>query len=177
MAESRHTDSAVPKTAPDDQAPFPRTVELTPGEARERRATSNAERYWDMVRGGNPVPKLSDIDMEQSSALWNNRFLIRRDREITQSVFIVCGLEARRAIGLPALGRCLGEVLPRSIAEEVYQACDMANRDSRPEHLQGVFTGHDGRQMLFRSVFMPLRALSNDLGYVFGAFSARARSN
>lgn len=176
MSDNRRTDNAQVHDGETGETGYPRRVILDGSLAAERRATGIAERYWRAVGGEAGVPSLNDIDMEQTSSIWSDRFLIRRDHDIAQSVFIVCGLRARRAIGLPALGRCLGEVLPSSIAEEIYQACDMATRDARPEHLQGVFTSQDGRRLLFRGVFMPLRALSNDLGYIFGAFSARRQS-
>jgi hypothetical protein len=152
---------------------YPRQVPLEANPAAERRATNNAVAYWDLVRGEAAVPSLSDIEVMDSATIWNHRFLIRRDRDITDSVFIVCGASARKAIDLPALGRCLADTLPASIDEEVYRACEMAGRDLRPEHLEGEFTRIDGQDIQFRAVFMPLRALSNDLGYIFGAFSAR----
>lgn len=174
MSDGRQIDGTKDGNQPSRQPVFPRPVLVRHSQLSERRATGATERYWNNVRGDNLVPSLSDVDMEPASASWDNRFLIRRDREIPHSVFIVCGLGARQALGMPALGHCMNEVLPPSIAEEIYQACAMASRDLRPEHLQGEFAGTDGRRMLFRSVFMPLRALSNDLGYIFGAFSARA---
>lgn len=154
-----------------------RSVSLQAVGGQERRATANAVDYWNLVRGDALVPSLGDIEVMDSATIWNSRFLIRRDRHIADSVFIVCGAAARRAIDLPALGRSLADALPRSIDEEVYRACQMAANGLRPEHLQGEFTRIDGQDIQFRAVFMPLRALSNDLGYVFGAFSGRTLPN
>lgn len=173
MPEGQSTDSPQDEPRSKEAQSYPRPVLVQRSQLSERRATGVAERYWHNVRGSNLVPSLSDVDLEPASMGWDSRFLIRRDREIADSVFIVCGLGARQALGMPALGRCMGEVLPPAISEEVYGACAMASRDLRPEHLQGEYAGRDGRRMLFRAVFMPLRALSNDLGYIFGAFSAR----
>lgn len=173
MAESRHPDNNQDDSQSSEQRAFTGPVLVKHAPMSERRASGIAERYWQTIRGANLVPGLSDVEMEAGATGWNDRFLIRRDRDITASVFIVCGLSARKALGMPALGRSMAEVLPPAISEEVYQACEMAGRDLRPEHLQGEFAAIDGRRVLFRSVYMPLRALSNDLGYIFGAFSAR----
>lgn len=138
----------------------------------ERRSGLRALESWRVVRSGLAVPTLMDLCRQSDQAAWDNRFLLWRAENAADSIFVVCGAGAREALQMDRLGQPLSDVLPSAGREEIIAACSKSVLFSQPVRSEGSFNATADKVTLYRAVFAPVRAHTDELGYVMGVFSA-----
>ncbi|MDP6343033.1 MAG: hypothetical protein QF578_20865 [Alphaproteobacteria bacterium] len=142
-------------------------------QAIERRATVQANRFWQEARAKHNVPALGSLKVGSPTGSWRNRFLLRCDRRLPQSVFIVCGRNVQQDFGVDRLGSTLEDTLPPTLRDGVIRSCQRSIDGSCPIEMEGSYGVSDAARVVYRSIFMPVRAMANDSGYIFGAYSCK----
>lgn len=143
----------------------------------ERRAILRALKSWTDAREDDEIPDLASLTRKANMAggqeiFTENQFLIMFDIYSTDSVVIFYGSELPNALTRRDVGKSLQCTLPATLKELFLDACMAAVESGEAICRQGMISALSGAGVLYRSIFLPLRAASYaDRIYVFGAFS------
>lgn len=140
--------------------------------ATERRGALRTLERWRLLRSGLAAPTLMDLQGDCEEAVWRDRFLLWRAENPAESTFVVCGAGAREALAMDCLGMRLSDALPEAGRAEIIAACNKATTLSQPVKIEGSFNATPTTVTLYRAIFMPVRALTDELGYIMGAIGA-----
>ena len=140
---------------------------------KDRRATVRASAYWlDKCHDGDP-PTLTGLGLPDVDEIGSHNFLLKCDADPGLSVFILSGDAVQTDLGGRPIGATLKESVPIEIAETLCMACAEAVVQEKPVFGAGSYKSESGKEVLYRTVFMPVRSSDLfDTGYVFGAFSS-----
>ena len=143
------------------------------GQVGEQRATQRALDYWETLRGSRVTPLFSDFRYDEGLS-WNaNLFLLKEDSLVGNSVFILCGGEAARWFGGQPIRKTLLDVLPGQIRDQATLDCGRAIGTKGPAGSEGWYRPRGRPKVLYRYIFLPLKASLTDSGYIIGAYSGR----
>lgn len=137
----------------------------------ERRATLLALNHWNATPVGEGIPDISGI-VTHDRDLARHEFLIKLDATSGQGVFIRCGAGIGFGDGGKAVGTAILDSVPEPLGDLFSEACAAAQSTLRPVDREGEAASGD-TDFPYRAVFMPVRSLSGDPGYIFGAFSTK----
>jgi hypothetical protein len=157
--------------------------------AGERREAERAITYWEQeaIRLGHPPTLLTFNSVDMTSEKWAYRFILSvdpigsrtrasEDRPIAENwAFIFCGAKFATLLNLPK-GRNVSVIqqLPARFLPVFTKGCTDAISLGIPVRMQGAVEREDGRQELYRAVFIGLRVRLHGLTHlVFGAFNCR----
>lgn len=138
---------------------------------RERRATEKLRRDWSSLIREDAVPCISGFEIGPETSEWRKRFLLKEDSEPPRSVFIFCGKDAKSEFHASPLARSMVDVAPPHLRERLCRHCDEVARRLKTASHEGSFW-HDGQEVFYRYILLPVSAGSHDLGYIIGAFSS-----
>ncbi len=139
----------------------------------ERRATGRAGRSWQDARGGEAIPSLSSLTIDDLSSEWNDRFLIRGADDIQRAVFIACGDSLQSEWRMERLGETLEDTLPAELCSRFAEGCRRSLEEGCPVPVEGSYRNDADCEVLFRCVMMPVRAMNDEIDFVYGAYSHR----
>jgi len=157
----------------------------------ERREAELAITYWEQeaIRLGYPPTLTTFNNAEMSSEKWAYRFILSVDpigsrkrasegRPIAENwLFLFCGDKLTALLNLPkSRNNSLIQQLPARFLPVFTKGCYDAISLGVPVCMQGAVEGEDGRQELYRAVFIGLRVRPHGLMHlVFGAFNCRVK--
>ena len=140
----------------------------------ERRETERAIKFWQqrIEKFGYPPLQPTDLDFDDLiTTAGENRFIISVDRAADDHLLLTYGSNFGRLLGLRTDQgsniRLIHEV-PERLLPAFIQGCRDASPDQPPVRVEGEIDLEDGRQQLYRAVFMPI-----GVNLVFGAFNSR----
>lgn len=139
----------------------------------EQRATQQALRYWDGLRGHRAMPRFSDFRYDDGLSWNSSLFLLKEDDLVGNSVFILCGERAAAWLGGQPIRKTLFEVLPGQIRDQATRDCRCAVENKGPAGSEGWYRPRGRPKVLYRYVFLPLEASLTESGYILGAYSGR----
>lgn len=141
------------------------------GLSTERRATSVALSHWNAASAGDGIPDISRV-VTRDRDLARNEFLIKLDANSGQGVFIRCG----EGVGFRREGSIVGtaieESVPSPLGDLISEACVAAQSALRPVDRESGSAAAGDTDFRYRGIFMPVRSMSGDPGYIFGALSS-----
>jgi hypothetical protein len=144
--------------------------------SRERRQSERAIAYWARkAQEFTSPPTLMRLDPGPpiDHEGWSHRFVIAPDRLTEVSTFLMCGSNVARLLELsdsPLKYAVMFRHMPKRFRELFAQGCARAVTSGSPARMEGTIEREDGRQELYRTVFMPVGT-----NLVFGAFNSRLR--
>jgi hypothetical protein len=165
----------------------------------ERREAELAITYWEQqaIRLGYPPTLTTFNNAEMSSEKWAYRFILSVDpigsrkrasegRPIAENwVFLFCGEKLAALLNLPksrnisVIQQLPARFLPvftKGCYDAISLGCYDAISLGVPIRMQGAVEGEDGRQELYRAVFIGLRVRPHGpMHLVFGAFNCRVK--
>ena len=142
----------------------------------ERRATLRALNIWSNAREHGEIPFLSSLTERahmagQREVFTANQFLILFEPDSSNSVIIFYGRDLPERPSLRMAGKNLHETLPAALTGIFHDACVEAAGNGDAVYRHGSIRLPSGVDVLYRSIFMPLRSASqNGRIYIFGAF-------
>ena len=145
-------------------------------QGRERRATLRALNIWSSARENGEIPLLSSLTESahragQREVFTANQFLILFEPYSSNSVIIFYGHDLPELPSLRMAGKNLHETLPAALTGIFHDACVEAAGNGDAVYRHGSIRLPSGVDVLYRSIFMPLRSASqNGRIYIFGAF-------
>jgi hypothetical protein len=140
----------------------------------ERRETERAVTYWERRIAQFGYPPLSPEDREFDDLIAEGgayRFVISVDPSGTDDLFLTYGPNFARLLGLPtSVGPNirLAQEIPKRLLPAFIRGCRAAAKQKPPVKIEGAISLRDGRNQLYRAVFMPIGA-----NLIFGAFNSR----
>jgi len=87
------------------------------------------------------------------------------------AVFIACGDSLQANWKLNRLGATLEDALPGALRDRFTAGCSQTLAQGEPVPLEGSYRDEDDEEILFRCVMMPVRAVSDDVSFIYGAYS------
>ena len=150
-----------------------------PKVARERRESERAITDWEQEtkRLGRALTLMTLNVSEMTSERWAHRFIIAVDPLVDNCGLLFYGAKFAALMGLPEKpdhSVPMGEQLPARYVPVFTKGCIDATSLAVPVRMQGAVDREDGRQELYRTVFIPFRARPNSqLPLAFGAFNCR----
>ncbi len=145
----------------------------TPRPGRDRRATVRAKHEWQMARGEDEQPTLPKLGIGDSAGEWHDRFLIRSDDHMPHAVFITCGVTLRSDWDMDNVGTTLQDAIPGELQDRFTEGCARSLEQGIPVPLEGRFRDDDDAEVTFRCVMMPVKALNDDVTFIYGAYSQK----
>lgn len=139
--------------------------------ADERRATTRADAAWQDARGIADHPALTNLDIGGDVKDWHDRFLIRSDHHMPHAVFIACGTGLQSSWQMKRLGGTLEAILPHELCGRFSEGCSKSLATGSPVPVDGSYRDDQRREVLFRSIMMPVRAMNDDVDFIYGAYS------
>lgn len=156
---------------------LPRPPQGIAPEGYERRTTLQALKTWNAAGADDDIPELTDLTGGSAMAVeqelfTENQFLIMVNADTTESVIIFYGSDLPNMLGPDNVGNSLQRTLPAALKDIFQDACMEAVNNGNAVYRNGMVDTPSGNDVLYRSIFMPLRAVSHPARvYVFGAFS------
>ena len=139
----------------------------------ERRATTRAGTVWHDARGAEDHPTLANLSVSGDMKEWHDRFLIRSDRHMPRSVFIACGEGVQSNWQMERLGCTLEDILPGELCDRFTDGCSESLATGSPVPIEGKYHDDESREVLFRCILMPVRAMNDKIDFIYGAYSQK----
>jgi len=121
----------------------------------ERRIVGRALNCWDKLRKTGNFPSRSDCLSAFDEGLASGVVLIEVSEMEEDDRIVECGPAFRDALGQDPVGRTAKDILPSSI-ERGLIFWRVAAQMQKPIADVGAFTNADGKEILYRSVFLPI---------------------
>lgn len=138
---------------------------------RQRRATDRASAYWRDASGDDAWPSLTSLKIGDMAEDWHDQFVIRSDRPMPNAVFIACGDTLQSDWAMERLGTTLEDALPGALRDRFVEGCRRSLEEGRPVPVEGRYHDRDLSEVWFRCVMMPVQAMNDGVGLVYGAYS------
>jgi hypothetical protein len=154
-----------------NQAATPRHSEAPSG--IERRTSRLAYAYWFQMAKGRRFPSLDDLDLDAAGDLRDSFFFLSAAREANDCVVIDSGTRPRggaRPRSRHARVSARSCPIPRAGAGS--RRCNTCSTSATRWREQGSFS-RNGKEVLYRLVFLPLADDRHSISHVLGAFSFR----
>jgi hypothetical protein len=126
--------------------------------------------HWTAAQAGDGIPEISAI-MTRDRDLARHEFLIKLDATSGQGVFIRCGEGVGFGRGGKAVGSAILDTIPEPLGDLFSDACIAAQSTLRPVDREGEAASEDDADIRYRAIFMPVRSMSGEPGYIFGALT------
>ncbi len=130
-------------------------------EAYERRTMPRLLAYWDERRGRRSFPSLADLESEAISDLWPHCFVV--DPTIGNRSLCYIGTAYLYVPGGSS----------QSLLDQVLSPVSEVLRAKEPVLSAGEITYYGGRQLLLRSILLPLSEDDRSINLVLGASAFR----
>ncbi len=142
----------------------------TPAVLKERRLTKRVQKSWTDCTNGGPLPSWDDIQELDLGADWHSCFAVDLSLSDKFPYFIFLGENLSRLALTYLSDRAHRELTPVDLA--------VAKMDEAALSREPVFHGNmlrlpGQRNILFRSVVMPLSENGEDVTHIFGAASGK----
>jgi len=153
--------------------------DTAPRVVRERRELERAIIDWEQETGRlGRAPTLMTLNVsEMTSEKWAYRFIIAADPVAERCTLLFYGARFAALMGLPEkpdISVPMVEQIPPRYVPVFTTGCIDATGQGAPVRMQGAVEREDGRQELYRTVFIPFRVKPNgQLPLAFGAFNCR----
>jgi hypothetical protein len=152
------------------QSATPRHSEAPSG--IERRTSRRAYAYWFQMAKGRRFPSLDDLDLDAAGDLRDSFFFLSAAREANDCIVIDSGTVLEEALGRDPTRARFGSVLPDPARRRMLEALQYVLDIGNPMEEQGSFS-RNGKEVLYRLVFLPLADDRHSISHVLGAFSFR----
>ena len=126
---------------------------------------------WAQACAETTPPSLTRLGIGDTAGEWHDRFLIRSDAHMPHAVFIACGNSLQADWEMERLGATLEDALPGELQNRFAEGCLKSLETGRPVPVEGRYRDDDDAEVLFRCVMMPVRAVSDDMEFIYGAYS------
>jgi hypothetical protein len=136
-----------------------------PAEA-ERRLTWRLFNYWDRVRDNRPFPALADIDGAAIPDMWPWCFVLEAENGMSAPYFHYLGSELARYSGVFLSG---ADDWRLTLLDKAASHLDRTLTARAPVLVEDELRRYDGRELLFRSIMLPLSDDGATVGHVLGA--------
>lgn len=142
----------------------------------EQRDVAFALRYWDELRGENDFPAHDDVDPSQLRDLWPFVFIVSLGENPEDSFITFGGAEIAKFCGHDPTGRSAEECFPSPVWERMKHLFDAVVKQRRPLGASDNFTMRDGREVIYRSVVMPLSDGGEEIKSLLGVIKFKIDS-
>lgn len=142
-----------------------------PAEA-ERRLTYRLLNYWDVLRGQRPFPALADIDGSKIPELWPWCFVLDTQRTRSTPYFQYLGTDLAKYSGIYLSGE---QDWRLTLLDKAASHLDRTLAAREPIIIEDELVRYDGRQLLFRSIMLPLSDDGDAINHVLGAANGRLK--
>jgi hypothetical protein len=138
----------------------------------ERRTSRLAYAFWFQMAKGRRFPSLDDLDLDAAGDLRDSFFFLSAAREAGDCVVIEAGRALEDALGRDPTRASFGRILPDPARRRMLEALQYVLDIGNPMEEQGAFS-RNGKEVLYRLVFLPLADDHHSISHVLGAFSFR----
>ena len=139
-------------------------------QGRERRATARARVNWRNACEGAARPRLAGLHIGEA-ADWQDCFIIRCDDRGRHAIIVACGETLQSDWRMDGPGGVMEDILPGHLCDKIAEGCERSLTEGRAIHLEDSYQDRDQREVLFRSVMMPVHANGDDIDFIYGAYS------
>ena len=136
-----------------------------PAEA-ERRLTYRLFNYWDGLRDNRPFPSLHDIDGGAIPDMWPWCFVLEADSNFSAPYFHYLGKELAGYSGVFLSGPNDWRL---TLLDKAASHLDRTLAAGAPVLIEDELRRYDGRELLFRSIMLPLSDDAATITHVLGA--------
>jgi hypothetical protein len=151
--------------------PVPR--KYWPPEA-ERRLTYRLLNYWDELRGGRPFPRLADIDSSAIPDIWPWCFVLDTHLDYPSPYFQYLGEDLAKYSGIYLSGK---DDWRMTLLDKAASHLGRTLSVREPILIEDELTRFDGRELVFRSIMLPLSDDGESISHVLGAANGRVRQD
>ena len=138
----------------------------------ERRTSRLAYAFWFQMAKGRRFPSLDDLDLDAAGDLRDSFFFLNAAREAADCVVIEAGRALADALGRDPTRASFGRILPDPARRRMLEALQYVLDIGNPMEEQGSFS-RNGKEVLYRLVFLPLADDHHSISHVLGAMSFR----
>lgn len=138
----------------------------------ERRTSRLAYAFWFQMAKGRRFPSLDDLDLDVAADLRASFFFLSAARDATDCVVIESGPALIDALGRDPTRAPFGAAVPDPARRRMIEALQYVLDIGNPMEEQGSFT-RNGKEVLYRLVFLPLADDHHSITHILGAFSFR----
>ncbi len=143
-------------------------------ETPERRDIAFALHYWDQIRGKNNFPAKADVDPDQLRDLWPFVFLVDLGDSPESSVVTYGGDAIADFCGCNPSGQSAADCFPPAVWDRMMYLFGAALKQRQPLGTSDSFTLGDGRDIIYRSVIMPLSDDQGEVTSLLGVIKSKA---
>lgn len=138
----------------------------------ERRLTYRLLNYWDSLRGNRIYPGLDDIDGAMIPDLWPWCFVLDTRRDYPSPYFEYLGEDLAKYSGIYLSGKDDWRV---TLLDKAAEHLDRTLAAREPILIEDELRRYDGRELLFRSIMLPLSEDGETISHVLGAANGRLK--
>jgi len=138
----------------------------------ERRTSRLAYAFWFQMAKGRRFPSLDDLDLDAAADLRDSFFFLSAAREAADCIVIESGPVLAEALGRDPVRSRFGTAVPDPSRRRMLEALQYVLDIGNPMEEQGSFP-RNGREVVYRLVFLPLADDRHSISHVLGAFSFR----
>jgi len=131
------------------------TADVASQQFNERRVVGRALSCWDNLRTTGDFPSRADCLAAFDEGLTSGMIVIEVNALEEDDRIIECGPAFRDALGQDPVGHSAKQILPSSIDRGLI-FWRVAAQMQKPIADVGAFTNNEGKEVLYRSVFLPI---------------------
>jgi hypothetical protein len=139
----------------------------------ERRANSRCLRYWQELAGTRRFPARAEITAATAADLWDHMFMVEVTPNPAEYRFVMAGSVLQTALGRDPTGEKVSGALPGGMGTRMLFLHQAAVGLKGPVDDAAKWTRHDGTEILYRSILLPLSDDAEAVNALLGAFSFR----
>ena len=136
----------------------------------ERRLTYRLLNYWDSLCDGRPFPALSDMDGSTIPDIWPWCFVVDTRRNYSTPYFQYLGKDLAKYSGIYLSGK---DDWRMTLLDKAASHLDQTLTAREPIIIEDELVRYDGKQLLFRSIMLPLSDDGEKIDHVLGAANGR----
>jgi hypothetical protein len=167
------------RSRPKAPPPAPATTRVsTPGPRSdwppeaERRLTYRVLHYWESLRGERPFPSLADIENGEVPDFWPWCFVLDTQRDYPTPYFQYLGKDLAKYSGIYLSGK---DDWRMTLLDKAAMHLDRTLAGREPILIEDELVRFDGRELLFRSIMLPLSDDGETITHVLGAANGRLK--
>ncbi len=148
---------------------------------RWQRTNDRVLHYWRDLCGDRAFPTPADVvdaaeaHGEEAEGLKPNVFVLYFNGYPLESVFTMGSEVLESACGVETSGHRVADCLPDALRDSMLSFVRTLARTRKPIAVSSSFANQSGDEVLYRSIYLPLSADQNSVGYLLGAFSFKKR--
>jgi hypothetical protein len=140
----------------------------------ERRLTYQLLNHWEESRGTRRYPRIDDIDGSKIPELWPWCFILDTKRNYPSPYFQYLGEDLAKYSGIYLSGK---DDWRMTLLDKAAAHLDRTLEAREPILIEDELVRYDGRQLLFRSIMLPLSDDGETISQVLGAANGRLKND